>query len=379
MPNKIFHIAPDAGFIQFVSRVFEDVAPERNNFLIHGVGSVGELRYPPDHRAQIATLHPDLDGLRRLMPIRDCGMVIAHGMSPYGAAAFLLAPSGAKKVWSGWGYDYYEGPNFKSDHFLMPETRALCGGLPRSHGFSFSSMKWCLWGAIAPVVAHRTNYFSAPIPDDFEIFKANYSAFDGEYTQLNYGDVASSFAIGRVDEAARNILIGNSASPTNNHIEIFRQLSELDLVDSKVIVPLTYGDENYRKMVIERGGKLFGDKFFPLIKHLELDEYISVIASCNVVIMNHLRQQGLGNIGAALYHGAHVYLDPENPIYRFLTARNGRVHTTGELKSKGLPSGRQGEEEIEANRRLLEEFWGVDRVRANVRELIARISASGGR
>ncbi len=43
--------------------------------------------------------------------------------------------------------------------------------------------------------------------------------------------------------------------------------------------------------------------------YLQPADYLSVVRSCGHVVMNHMRQQALGNIFAALWRGAHVYMN----------------------------------------------------------------------
>jgi len=43
-----------------------------------------------------------------------------------------------------------------------------------------------------------------------------------------------------------------------------------------------------------------------------------VISSCTAVVMNHYRQQAVGNIIPVLWMGARLYLDVRNPLYHCL-------------------------------------------------------------
>ncbi|MDZ7680670.1 MAG: hypothetical protein U5J63_02895 [Fodinibius sp.] len=48
-----------------------------------------------------------------------------------------------------------------------------------------------------------------------------------------------------------NILLGNSSSATNNHLEAFELLQNLELRDRKVVTPLSYGCHKYAKAITE--------------------------------------------------------------------------------------------------------------------------------
>ena len=93
-----------------------------------------------------------------------------------------------------------------------------------------------------------------------------------------------------------NILLGNSANSTNEHSSALKQLSEIDF-KGKIYCPLSYsGTEVYINNVIKLGNSLFGDRFVPLTEFLKYEEYSKIISDSDIVFMNHIRQQAVGNI-----------------------------------------------------------------------------------
>ena len=65
-------------------------------------------------------------------------------------------------------------------------------------------------------------------------------------------------------ENSNNILIGNSADPSNNHIDIFEKIKNFNFKNKKIIVPLSYPEnyEYYIAKVIIKGEKNFWGKFY---------------------------------------------------------------------------------------------------------------------
>ena len=51
---------------------------------------------------------------------------------------------------------------------------------------------------------------------------------------------------------------------------------------------------------------------------MPLSDYTKLMQTCKVVIMNHYRQQAVGNIISAVYLGAKVFLNKENSAYLYL-------------------------------------------------------------
>ena len=375
---KILHIGPDSQFIQYLSNVFEAAAPGASRYLITGASGVAGLRFPV-HAGAVCIFAPGrLSAALIPLQVRSCEMIIVHGMGPHGVAAFLSSPRKTVRVWSGWGFDYYGDDHNPNAGLVSPGTNALMTDktLP---GARHSGLKQAASQMLAHATrkaANKTDYFSAPIPSDFDVFKRRFSEFSGEYAQLNYGSVADTFAQGLTMGHGLNILVGNSASQTNNHIDIFHMLTRHDLGSRKVIVPLSYGDPIYRKNLIACGDEILGEAFMPLVDFLPLDQYCSIVASCNVVVMNQLRQQALGNIGAALYQGAHVFLDPINPVYRFFKEKGAFVRSTHDLALNSLPVTNLPNDQIAKNRDVLEAFWGNEQIRANVEALLAKVTSA---
>jgi dTDP-N-acetylfucosamine:lipid II N-acetylfucosaminyltransferase len=377
---KITHIGPDSQFVRFAAEVFESVAPGANEHIILTDSGEGPLRFPI-HQGRVRIVSSHARGTFRIpFAVRSSDMIIAHSMTPHAAIAFETARPGPVRVWSGWGFDYYGSADSPDTGLLGESTLELSTALRIA-----ASRRKSIASVVAPlgletfrrVVNHaaaKTDYFSAPIPDDFVVFKNRFPEFAGVYSQLSYGSVDDTFAGSAGLATGNDILIGNSASAANNHLEIFDLLSHMDLSGRRIVVPLSYGNPAYRDVIVDRGVALFGSAFRPLVDFLPFREYASVVANCNVVVMNHKRQQGIGNIGSSLYHGAHVFLDETNPTLNFFRSRGAFVSTTSQLEVGGLPSAALTVEAVETNRRVLEDFWGTEQVVNNVEALVSRLN-----
>jgi len=145
--------------------------------------------------------------------------------------------------------------------------------------------------------------------------------FKAQFLPLNY--YSTEDVLFREDStqnlSGSDILLGNSATSTNNHVEAMQVLAKLGMEGRKVIVPLSYGDMRYQEKIIKIGEKILGKSFIPLINYMPLSEYDQAVSNCGNLIMNHIRQQAIGNISSALLRGGRVFLRPENPIYKFYT------------------------------------------------------------
>ncbi|WP_448377134.1 TDP-N-acetylfucosamine:lipid II N-acetylfucosaminyltransferase [Fervidobacterium sp.] len=128
----------------------------------------------------------------------------------------------------------------------------------------------------------------------------------------------------------KRILVGNSASWTNKHVEILEYLSNID-ANFEIICPLSYGDKAYAQNVIKIGQKLFGDRFKPLTDFLKPEEYSKVVNSVDIAIFNHRQQEALGNVLALLYLGKKVYIRSETTPWEFFKEKGMTIFDTNKL------------------------------------------------
>lgn len=113
-----------------------------------------------------------------------------------------------------------------------------------------------------------------------------------------------------------NILIGNSATDTNRHVEIFEWIKKYKDEDVKIFCPLSYGDVTYAKKIADIGEKTFGDKFVPLLDFLDTKKYINLMSNIDVAIFHNNRQQAMGNITLASCLGSKVYISQQTSMWR---------------------------------------------------------------
>ncbi len=115
------------------------------------------------------------------------------------------------------------------------------------------------------------------------------------------------------------IQIGNSADPSNNHLEVFTYLEKYKDKNIKIIVPLSYGDKEYANEVILKGKNIFGEKIVPITEYMSFDDYMKVLSSIDIAIFNHNRQQAMGNITTLIGLGKKVYLSKDIITWKYLT------------------------------------------------------------
>ncbi len=295
---------------------------------------------------------------------------IFHSLTSNDLYIIRSLPKDAKIVWLGWGYDYYD---LIGKELLKPLTKSIKHVAPRA---PFQRIKsFIKRKLLAPPekrsVINRVHYFSPVLYEEYLLVQRAISGFRPRYVSWNYGtledDLIQDFEELFVD--GENILLGNSASMTNNHLDAFDILKTMNLQGRKIITPLSYGEPRYRDIVIKRGESMFGGQFVPVVEFMPIDSYIRVISSCSTVIMNHLRQQAAGSIIIMMYLGAKVFLDPENPLYSFFQKQGAWIYTLDQLRYE--TGGRLTPDQIEQNRSILRKNWGREVITKKAKDLMA--------
>lgn len=162
---------------------------------------------------------------------------------------------------------------------------------------------------------------AAFVKEDFDLVKKLYKT-KAEYTPILYPIPVNTGHLDKLckEESSdrKTLLIGNSGDPSNLHIEMIDALSKFRNENICIKCPLSYGgSEPYKNSVINHGKAVFGDKFVAVTQFMNTEEYAQLLANIDVALMNHKRQQGLGNILALMYLGRKVYLRSDITSYFF--------------------------------------------------------------
>lgn len=164
-------------------------------------------------------------------------------------------------------------------------------------------------------VVQRIGFLLSYIPGDIELARKWYKA-KGKYQQclMYLSNTIDERHFDKVSQKHKkngetvNIIVGNSADPSNNHIEILKKLLAYKNKNIRIIAPLSYGDKEHAKKVISYGRQEFGRKFEAITDFIPLSEYKHILKSTDIAMFNHKRQQAMGNTITLLGMGKTVYL-----------------------------------------------------------------------
>ena len=381
---NILHLTSDQIFIDVAYDYFESVAPSCNTFFVPSWNK----RLNSIKKTPVKFINPlSFKNPTFMKSLVKYDFIVLHSLDGFSQGLLANTTQNLKFVWIGYGYDYYdliyEGPNW----MYQEKTRAIVEELTHKKNSVLTIFKQYILKQIALKILYRNldkkmivekiNFFSPVLENEYNIVASKFGSSFPEYVAWNYGSPAAFFNNERKSHCnpnGNNILIGNSATPTNNHIEVFDLLRTQNLGNRKIICPLSYGNSDYASVIKNRGKSYFGENFLDLDTFMPYEEYTELIGTCSNVIMNHHRQQAVGNIVVMLALGANVFLNKINPLYSFLKEKGAVIFSIDELfDSPDLLDSHLSEVDIEHNRQILLSLYSQKVILDKTEKLINKV------
>lgn len=343
MSNYDLHLISDhvycKKFIEFQNKYF----PNARNLYILLKNKDYNLKYiDVNVFNNIEVMNIEEMGGRLLLYVKNANRVFIHYLKDYICRFICDYDIKEKLYWKLWGADLYNYIPIELYDELTKKFLERLNYPMRSQLYWSSSVLSYRKKAIKKISYilsgfqyeyHKIKYFYDtnvkllpffyPNPIDFSALK------NSDETNVAYQKKHNRFAV----------LIGNSADPTNNHLDMFYALKNKDLKNFDIIVPLSYGgNQEYIEYVIKKGKQFFGNRFIPIMEFMEPEDYFSLLKQIDVAIMNHNRAQAVGNVFALLYLGKPVFLKSETSTFKELTDLGFKLFKVEDLADVNLKS-----------------------------------------
>ncbi|WP_417539707.1 TDP-N-acetylfucosamine:lipid II N-acetylfucosaminyltransferase [Marinobacter sp.] len=238
---------------------------------------------------------------RLLYQLHSAKKIILHGLFDIRVIALLVMCPWllAKCYWVIWGGDLYQYTK-SSEHWKSRVSEIL-----------------------RRYVIRRVGHLVTYIDGDVELAREWYGAKGKHHECLMYlSNVVDPKVLegtgARPHHKCWNILLGNSADPSNNHIEALERMLPFKDEAFKIYVPLSYGDQNHARKVIKQGKEWFGEKIEPLTGFMPFEQYLEFLKNIDIAIFNHRRQQAMGNTITLLGMGKTVFMRSDVSQWHFL-------------------------------------------------------------
>ncbi len=291
--NKILHVMIlDKFLAPYIDFVDENFGRDNHHYVFI-TSEKYDYGLTPEHKVEF--LHTDDDIFITLLKyMKMAKKIILHGLwrDKVDILLYFNKKLLKKCYWVMWGGDYY-----------FPEKQ------------SWMRHK---------VIKNIENYISAT-RSDIDYIKEKYTIKIANifYSQY-YPNCISDFEYisNNTNNNKIKILVGNSATETNRHKEVFNILKKYKDENIEIIVPLNYGNKEYKDEVIKEGQYIFKEKFNPIINFLEFKSYKNILSNIDIAIFNNNRQQAGANIKLLIGYGKKVYIAKENSFYKELKFNN---------------------------------------------------------
>lgn len=359
--KKILHLSADEKFIDMGLNAFEMAYPKKNSLLL--VQKHNTIKHVKFENKKIINKQTLDKASRKSEFWTDVDVVVFHSLFVYK----VNIPKNIKVIWLGFGYDYYDFIFDNEYEMFSDKTQQIMNdkAIKPVKGF-IAEFKGIIKRLIFSQyrlkkqkikMMQRIDIFCPVLTNEYKAIKWP-TKHKPKLMDWNYGTMQDNWAKeGSSELCGKNILLGNSATLSCNHLDGIDLLSQIDAPLSKLIIPLSYGNKNYGAFIKEYAHKHFPGDVLALDSFMPFDDYTQLISSCSCVVMPHKRQQGVGNIIVLLNLGAKVYLDKSNLLYSFLKEHGFFVFCLEEISSADFLA-ELTPEQILNNQQRLFEIWG---------------------
>lgn len=264
--------------------------------------------------------------IRKLMEQSE--YIFVHLLTEQISLILLRFRGKAKIIWILWGDDLYRYLPLKLyDDYTLELLKKIKSynvkSFLRKIYYSFNFL-------VKKRVIKRIDYVNAPHKGDVILLKKYFKTKAEWYPKGIYpnpvnfekldaeGSYTSDEKFNFKKKGSKLLLLGNSGSKSNNHLDIMIRLSKMKAQNFNIICPLSYGPPIYIKMIIERGKMIFGDRFIPLLEFLDPYLYFQILKQVDLAVMYHNRQKGGGTVHILVYLGKPICMKKTSGYFHLI-------------------------------------------------------------
>ena len=336
---KILHILHDEKHIDDLIELFNSSTSINTYVTIEDELPFKLIKY---HASEVQVIERD----KILSFIKEGGyqLVAFHSLTRDKYELVMQIPKEIKVLWSEWGYDIYEPwldmPPVCPIEIYKPLTKQML--LPKSLLFDRIIRK------IIKIIQYkryrdiqierqrilqselklqqrllkRIDYMATVLPYEYDLL-SHLESFSATYFPFQYATKKNS-CVDPIYDNANKILLGNSATATNNHLDVINILRERKIWN-ECVLPCSYGKADYLEKLKHSVANIpkmrFLDTFMPLA------EYTNLLKSCRVGVFGHVRQQSIGSILLCMLQGSKVFLWKDSVAYKYFKNAGCFIYT----------------------------------------------------
>lgn len=328
---KILHLISDHQVIERTLGVYENVFPGCNDVLVFNKDA-NYQRLKNEYQGRLVN-RDNLNATATSYDFSNVTYVIAHYLTMDKIDFIKFIPNNIHVCWEIYGADlydqflvprgykmYYTSPldfdkygfykkylpflfkcafylkfkdKFIFNHYINKQYDYICGRV--------NSIQYCCKYDASFVEKHAHRKIHS-----YEVFNYSLSAVLGELKDIDFYE-------------GTDILVGNSASFSNNHLYVMNYLKEANLPKSvKLILPLSYGgNKKYADFVEKTYKSAFGDQIETFRNYMPLHEYNKTFLRLKSIVLSAWRQESQGTAIMGFYLGLKVFMSERSPLYKW--------------------------------------------------------------
>lgn len=371
--KRILHISNDDKFLCLGKTIFESVPSTKNEFwVIQDKEQIQHINFEHKVFYPLKEVSEDL-----FTTLNSYDLICIHFLNPQLYSILNSNKINTKILWIGWGGDYYWLINTHPEFNLyLPETTKFIHNsnwIVKLQPILKQLKK--VKGRMKLPTINRVDYFAPVNKSEFDIILKNHANFRPQFVDWNYGyitqDIINYYA--SLKRSGNKVMIGNSSTPTNNHLDVFKELEHV-LENESLILPLNYGNKTYAKNLKLTLSKQYNLNLEYKDDLMSLEDFNQLLLECKSLIIGSSRQQAVGTIITALYIGVNVFLFKESLNYKYLNSLGLNFLSIEEMKENPELINRElNLDQIEKNRKIINEIWSLERNANTIKELLHNI------
>ncbi len=379
------HLMPDDKFLDDFIENIEAVDKPNNNIYL-GYKSVlpNKFKYIKNNKVILAP-YKTQKFYNNIGDIKKYDKLFIHYLSDELCKFIVSLPDDLPIYWIFWGGDFYSSRSLFFDYLYDKYSKKYVNNEGKKKYIPNIILKQLLlikdkkMLELKRKAINKISYILCFNKYDYELIKSTFKT-NAKFLPYPYGSSKKmpelKFNCTELKEkfnlnADKIILLGNSGTPTNNHLDIFYKIKNKKLnFDYRILCPLSYGSPEYIKYIIKKGGGNICNKFVPLIEFLPKEEYYNLLGCIDIAIMNHNRTQAAGNINIALSFGKKVFLKKENTLYKLYKDNGVTIFNIEENLNNDDVFKELNIKEKERNHQIIERMFPVEKARENIKKIL---------
>lgn len=317
---RVLHLTPDDKFFDDVYNCWLQLDGVANEAIVITKEKDHQLKYIK--RTDNLTVLSTRKQVGKVLSKGGYDLLFLYSLHPQLYYILNFIPKDKIVIWWMWGFDVY------FDYMKLPPVIPL--NLYKPITLSYQKAKESIKHDFLSYFYHlfdnirlkcqrksaldRIDYFQPVLKTEFDELRRLYKIRAKEFYYPDSWNINASFQ--GVKTKSGNILLGNSATSSNNHLDVLGIIEGYCHHNQRIIMPLNYGEEKYKDWLtnaVERK-----DNIQVISDFMPKDDYFNLVDNCSYACFGVIRQQAMANILYAIMTGIKVFLYKDSIPYKDL-------------------------------------------------------------